>query len=181
MPGLRPGLLQKYEAAVTADAKFAFLRAFLLDPENLSAIEVESSYEEQAMREDQSKWVQLPLSELRKIYTSEEQRKFLQSNIVDQQTGENHPQDPQGLCPEMMLYWHFNQNSDTSGSKSAVGTKISVKAGMPNNKAAVAALADSLTSRGAGFQGKGKGSTGATGGSKGQGKKGGNQRTPKAG
>ena len=182
LAGLRPGLLQKYEAAVTQQQKFAFLRAFLLDPEGLADVQVEAEFVDQAVQEDQSRWVQLPLSELRKLYTSEEQQRFLQSNIIDIQTGENHPQDPQGKSPEMRLYWHFQQNSDTSGNKRAVGTRVSGRGSVPCNKTARTSMGDALTLRSEGF-GKGKSGSTPEPNVKGEGKKGkkGRTTTPKAG
>ena len=41
-PGLRPGLLAKHQATNTTQGKWEFLKAFLLDPQNLSGVEVET-------------------------------------------------------------------------------------------------------------------------------------------
>ena len=138
---------------------------------------------EQATRQDSADWEQLPLSELKKLYSSPEQRKFLEANIVNTQTPVHHPQDPEGKHEEMMLYWHFTKNTDSTGNKRHVGTRLGVSAGVPSNKAALATLTDGLVNSAESFSrgGKGKGSATILGGEnpKGKGKKGG--RTPKVG
>ena len=55
MAGLRPGLLQKYQNAVTADEKFALLKAFMLDPLSMADVTIEASYVELSKEEDKAK------------------------------------------------------------------------------------------------------------------------------
>ena len=81
MAGLRPGLLQKYQNAVTADEKFALLKAFMLDPLSMADVTIEASYVELSKEEDKAKWVELPLSQLRKEFTSEAEKRFLQEKL----------------------------------------------------------------------------------------------------
>ena len=60
-PGLRPGLIQKWQAATSQQAKFEFLRAFMLDPQNLSEITIEAKYVDMSEHDDSACWVELPL------------------------------------------------------------------------------------------------------------------------
>ena len=48
--------MQKYQAAATQEAKFEFLRAFLLDPTSLASIEIEAEYVEASKHDDSSNW-----------------------------------------------------------------------------------------------------------------------------
>jgi len=64
---LRPGLLQKSEACNTSEGKFQF-KAFLLDLQSLSSIQVEAEWEEKARRQDTSSWIEVPPPELRKTH-----------------------------------------------------------------------------------------------------------------
>ena len=154
--GLRPGLLQKYNAAVTDSDKWALLKAFMLDPDNMEGIEVEAVYADQAVREENENWVELLLCQLRKIYTTEEEKKFL-DKIVNEQTGVPHPQDPKN--PEMRRYWHWKESSDNTGRKRCVGTHMYAKQTIPANKAARQMLSDGLDARQADFgKGASKGS-----------------------
>ena len=144
--GLRPGLLQKYNAAVTDSDKWALLKAFMLDPDNMEGIEVEAVYADQAVREENENWVD----------TTEEEKKFL-DKIVNEQTGVPHPQDPKN--PEMRRYWHWKESSDNTGRKRCVGTHMYAKQTIPANKAARQMLSDGLDARQADFgKGASKGS-----------------------
>ena len=154
--GLRPGLLQKYQAASSSAAKFDLLKAFILDPENMSSIVIETEYEEMAKREDTSQWKELPLHELRKLVVSDEAKHFLETNIVGKQPGRNHPQDPYGENKEMKLYWVFQESTDTTSNSKKVGHRLEATAAVPTNKAALSALGDGLTTVAAtSFHGKG--------------------------
>lgn len=154
--GLRPGLLQKYQAASSSAAKFELLKAFILDPENMSTIVIETEYEDMAKREDTSQWKELPLHELRKLYVSDEAKQFLETNIVGKQPGRNHPQDPYGENKEMKLYWVFQESTDTTSNSKKVGHRLKATAAVPTNKAALSALGDGLTTVAAtSFHGKG--------------------------
>ena len=151
--GLRPGLLEKYNSSNTAAAKFAFLKAFILDPQSLGSITIESEYVERASRDEDSNWAEVALCNLRKEYSSDAGKKFLEDKIVGEQEGRPHPQDPNN--PEMRLYWVFRENIDSTKSHRSVGTKISGKGTMPANKAAQGALCDTLTAHATDFKGKG--------------------------
>ncbi|CAL1128414.1 unnamed protein product [Cladocopium goreaui] len=142
-PGLKPGLLQKYQAARTADDKWALLKAFMLDP-SMQSVEVETMYTDQAEHDDASQWVELPLSQLRKLYTSPEEKAFLEREIIGKQGGRPHPQDSTGQDKEMRMYWAFREATDTSRNKQAIGTKLSARGSIPDNKAARQTLADGL-------------------------------------
>lgn len=155
--GLRPGLVQKYQSARTAAQKFELLRAFLLDPDQLSSLEIEAEYIEQAAHDDQSQWVELPLCQLRRLYSTPEEAHFLQTKIVDVQHGRNHPQDPHGENGEMKLYWVFREATDTLRNRRQIGHKLSARGEVPRNKAAVTSVGDGLVSIAAGFAGKGDG------------------------
>lgn len=152
--GLKPGLLQKYQAARTADDKWALLKAFMLDP-SMQSVEVETMYTDQAEHDDASQWVELPLSQLRKLYTSPEEKAFLEREIIGKQGGRPHPQDSTGQDKEMRMYWAFREATDTSRNKQAIGTKLSARGSIPDNKAARQTLADGLAAAATNFGGKG--------------------------
>ncbi len=154
MAGLRPGLLQKYQAAQTSEQKFEFLRAFMLDPVSLGSLTIEAEYKETDTQESQSKWIEKPLHELEKLYNTPELKRFLQTKILDRQPGRNHPQDPTGEDASMKLYWIYQETSDSTGRKKAVGTSIKSSTEIPQNKAARTAMGDCLLGRAADF-GKG--------------------------
>lgn len=111
-PGLKPGLLAKYQSARTSAQKFELLKAFTLD-ESMNSVHIETEYLELAMKDDNSQWVELPLSQIRTMYSnSEAEKRFVETNIVGQQNGRRHPQDPDGSQKEMRLYWVFRENSE---------------------------------------------------------------------
>ena len=172
LAGLRPGLLAKFQAAQTADQKFQFLRAFMLDPTHLGSLSVESEYKELDTQESESKWIEKPLYELEKLYNTPELKRFLQTKILDRQAGRNHPQDPTGEDGSMKLYWIYQETTDSTGKKKHVGTSIKAACEIPQNKAARAAMGDGLLGRASEFGKGGKGSTpgeGFQGDSKGKG------------
>ena len=147
-------MLQKWQAATTASAKFEFLRAFMLDPQNLGDISIEAEYVNQNQHDESSQWAELPLSTLRKTYTSPEEKKFLMEQVVGKQSGTPHPQDPEN--PEMRLYWIFREGADTSRTRTSVGTRLVTKSQVPENKAARTAVADAFLGIAADFKGKGR-------------------------
>ena len=63
--GLRPVLLQKWQSASSASAKFEFIKAFMLDPQNLGSISIESEFVDLARKANDDCWIQLPLCKLR--------------------------------------------------------------------------------------------------------------------
>ena len=122
----------------------------------MSSVTVESYYEEMATHDDRSKWIEVPLSTLRRQYTTDAEKKFLEDKIIKVQNGRNHPQDPLGEDPEMKLYWVFQENSDEQNNKQAVGHRLAASARVPvENKAARTAMADHVVAKGASFGGKG--------------------------
>ena len=122
----------------------------------MSSIVIEAEFEEMAKREDTSQWKELPLHELRKLYVSDEAKKFLETNIVGKQKGRNHPQDPYGENKEMKLYWMFQESTDVTSNSKKVGHRLKASAAVPANKAALSALGDGLTTVAAtSFHGKG--------------------------
>ena len=57
------------------------LKAFLLD-KDMQDLEVEAKYTEMASKKTKMNWEELPLDELEKIYSTDEQRKWLQEKVV---------------------------------------------------------------------------------------------------
>ena len=57
------------------------LKAFLLD-KDMTDLEVEAKYVEMASEKSKVNWEELPLDELEKIYSTDEQRKWLQEKVV---------------------------------------------------------------------------------------------------
>lgn len=49
----------------------------------MSSLTIESQYVDLSIKSETDGWESLPLSELRKIYTSDAQQKFLQEEIID--------------------------------------------------------------------------------------------------
>ena len=141
--GLRPGLLQKYQNAVTDADKCALLKAFMLDP-SMQDVVIESHYVDLAQNEQASQWVEITLAELRKRYSSEAEKRFLQREILDKQVGRVHPQDSTGQDEEMKLYWVWQQGTSTNKHKKQVGTKLTASGVVPDNKAARQAVCDGL-------------------------------------
>ena len=129
----------------------------MLDPQSLSSIEIESYYTELAEKEDKSKWVELPLETLKKMYVTPEEKKFLETKVIAKQSGRNHPQDPDGTDPNMKLYWIFRENTDETGNKTSVGHSMTARGNVPHNKTAMTAIGDRLTAAGADFNSKGVG------------------------
>ena len=166
-PGLRPGLIQKWQACHDQQSKFKFLQAFMLDPQCLGSIQIEAEYVNQAEHEDSSQWAELPLSTLRKQFTSPEEKAFLENQVVGKQSGREHPQDPSN--PEMRLYWIYRETTDTTKNLQRVGNRLSGKGNVPANKAAVQACVDGITGFASDF-GKGKGAPEPTVVGKGKGK-----------
>ena len=146
----------------------------MLDSTNLGSLTIESHYVETDTRKSESKWVEKPLWELRKLYDTPELKRFLQTKILDRQAGRNHPQDPSGEDESMKLYWVYQESSDTQGHVKEVGTALRGTAEVQRNKAARTAVADMLVGHAADF-GKGKGVGGDQGqvqGNKGRSRKG---------
>ena len=147
----------------------------MLDPARMGSITVEAEYVSQAEHDDNSLWDELPLSELRKLYTSDAQKKFLEEQIVAKQPGRCHPQDATGENQEMRLYWVFKQGQDVTRNHTRVGTRVAGAATLPDNKAAGTSLADHMVGVAADFGGKGRGAAADPGKGKGGGGKGGPQ------
>lgn len=71
--------------------RFQYLRAFMLDPENMSTIEVAVEYEQAALKETSNGYIELPLMTLRQQYKGEVGAAFLK-RIQETQEGKPHPQ-----------------------------------------------------------------------------------------
>ena len=138
----------------------------MLDPQNLGSITIESEFVDLARKANDDCWVQQPLCQLRKMYTTPEEQAFLKNNILGTQVGENHPQDPNGLNAEMKLYWVFQEKRDTTTQRNDVSRSVKVSNPVPRNAAARGALAETVTSVAATFDwsGKGKGQGSGKGG-----------------
>ena len=150
---MRPGLLAKYQATNTEAARFAFLKAFLLDPQSLSSLQIESFYVEQSMRDDSAQWVEKPLH----IIKQELPESFITTHIAGVQDGRPHPQDTTGQDKEMRMYWVYVQTEDKTTNRKAVGHALRATGDVPTNKAALTTLSDGLVNTETAF-GKGKGS-----------------------
>ncbi|CAE7552891.1 unnamed protein product [Symbiodinium necroappetens] len=142
--GLKPGLLEKYQSCTSAQQKFEFLKAFVLDPD-MENVEVEACFKELAERKTSDVYVELPLEELRRTYTTEAQKKFLEGTILQKQQVCPHPQDPGNA--EMRLYRVYQTGLDKSSNVSRLSTKLSGKGRVEKNAAARNALAESLAAK----------------------------------
>ncbi|CAE7786823.1 unnamed protein product [Symbiodinium sp. CCMP2456] len=142
--GLKPGLLEKYQNCSGAQQKFDFLKSFILDPD-MENVEVEACFKELAERKTSDVYVELPLEDLKKTYTTEAQKKFLTETILQKQQGRPHPQDPGNS--EMRLYRVYQTGVDKSSNLSQLSTKLRGKGRVERNAAARNALADSLAAK----------------------------------
>ena len=153
-PGLRPGLLQKWQQASTSHQKFELIRAFMLDPVHMADVEIEASFVDLSRHEDDSCWAEKPLSVLRKEFSSPAEQRFLEEKVVGVQQGRQHPQSDD---PEMRLYWVYQQSEEHKKRRTDIGHKLSATAKVPDNKAAKTAIADHLVGQAADFVKGGKG------------------------
>eukprot|EP00435_Cladocopium_sp_Y103_P062902 s1252_g24.t1 len=126
----------------------------MLDPD-MSDIQIETEFVSAATHDDSANWCEKPLSQLRKIFTSPEEVKLLENEIVGKQNGRRHPQDVSGENREMRLYWYFQESTDRTRNRQQVGTRLSARGDLPNNKAAKTAVGDGLLAAAATFGGKG--------------------------
>jgi hypothetical protein len=92
--------LQKYQNASTSDEKFQLLKAFLLDPVSLSSVTIETCYEEMAEHADRSQWIEVPLSVLRRQYTTDAEKRFLEEKSSRSRVAEITPRIPWGKTPK---------------------------------------------------------------------------------
>ncbi|CAE7377638.1 unnamed protein product [Symbiodinium sp. CCMP2592] len=141
--GLKPGLLEKYQNCSGTTQKFEFLKAFILDPD-MENIDVEPCFKEMSERKTADVFVELPLEELKKSYTSPAQVRFL-TDVILKQPGRPHPQDPSNN--EMRLYKVYQTGVDKSSNVSQLSTKLRGTARVGKNAAARNALAESLASK----------------------------------
>lgn len=153
-PGLRPGLVQKWQNSTTAAAKWEVLKAFILDPEHLASLTIESEFVSMSEEDDATLWKEVPLETLRKEFTSPAEVQFLEQSIIAKQPGRPHPQDPTN--ENMKLYWVYKENSNTMRNKQSIATRTRAMGEIGKNKAARTAVADGLQGFEAGF-GRGKG------------------------
>jgi len=125
----------------------------MLDP-TMNSIEVESEYVDMSVSEDRNNWVQLPLAEIRKKYNTDADKAFI-DQVIAQQIGTNHPQDPHGEFPDWKLYWIFKEGAESHGSNKHMNHRTVARSHVPANKAANQSMADHFTTVAAGFGGKG--------------------------
>ena len=71
----------------------------MMDPESMSSIEISAEYEQAALSETSTGYVELPLMVLREQYKSPSGKVFLDKIIATQQ-GKPHPQDRHCLAHE---------------------------------------------------------------------------------
>ncbi|CAE7029841.1 Rrbp1 [Symbiodinium sp. CCMP2592] len=101
--GLRKGLVEQWQAAVSPTDKFAFLKAYLLDTQ-MSSIEVQPYFEELAETVNNERFIELPLCEIKQKYAHlPGAEKFIQ-DLQANQTGKTHPQTSD---PEWRIYKIF--------------------------------------------------------------------------
>ena len=152
------------------------MQAFLLDPQGLGSVSIESEYVDLAEHQDAACWIELPLEQLKKTYSSPAEQAFLQNSIVAKQPGRPHPQAPED--ENMRLYWVYKESTETDKNLKRIGSRVTAAGTLPTNRAAGQAVADGLTNFAAGF---GKGSSAAlTPAAAGKGNKGkGKDPTPK--
>lgn len=122
-----------------------------------SIITIEAEYVDAAQHDENSQWKELPLVNIRQMFPGEAGQRFIQNEIISKQGGRQHPQDIDGSNPELRLYWVFTETSDVTRSRQSVATRVSARGEVPQNKAAMAAVADGVLARGADFASKGGG------------------------
>ncbi|OLP72499.1 hypothetical protein AK812_SmicGene48174 [Symbiodinium microadriaticum] len=95
--------------------RFEFLKAFLLDKDNLATIQVEPYYEELLGSLSESKekeqFTELPLCLIRQKYDGVAGGKAFVDNLIASQTGKKHPQSDD---KEMRLYKIFDSIKSSS-------------------------------------------------------------------
>ncbi|CAE7342945.1 unnamed protein product, partial [Symbiodinium sp. KB8] len=134
---------------------FEFLKAFLLDRENLSSIKVEPYYEELSETQEKETYTELPLCLIKEKY----------EHLPGGQTGKRHPQSD---SDNMMIYKVFDSVKTSSASINRCGNRTSAAMSPSNNKAERHAIAEVLeakaasmmkptTGKGLSSKGKGKG------------------------
>ena len=159
----------------------------MLDPQNMSTITIEAEFVDAAQHDENSQWKELPLCNIKQMFPGEAGERFVQTEIVAKQVGRQHPQDVDGSNPELRLYWVFHETSDITRNRQSVATRINARGEVPQNKAAMAAVADGVLARAADFTSKGLGkghdtTSAVTGkGSNGKGKGKGGPKAKKAG
>ncbi|CAE7236311.1 unnamed protein product [Symbiodinium sp. CCMP2592] len=138
---------------------FEFLKAFLLDRENLASITVEPYYEELSETKDKETFTELPLCLIKEKY----------EHLPGGQTGKKHPQSD---SENMMIYKVFDSIKTSSSNINRCGNRTSATMTASNNKAERTAIAEVLQAKAAsmtkpstalgskGNKGKGKGKKG---------------------
>ena len=147
-------------SSIQPECKVRVFQAFIQDPESLSSLTVEAEYEEMAEKSDESEWVELPLAELYRMYQTPEEKEFLETEVVGKQLGRTHPQDSTGENKMMKLYWVYRMKKDLERNSKRLGHRLRAIGEVPDNRAAINAIAEHMNFVGADFGGKSKGKSG---------------------
>ncbi|CAE6954512.1 unnamed protein product [Symbiodinium sp. CCMP2592] len=115
---------------------FEFLKAFLLDRENLASITVEPYYEELSETKDKETFTELPLCLIKEKY----------EHLPGGQTGKKHPQSD---SENMMIYKVFDSIKTSSSNINRCGNRTSATMTASNNKAERTAIAEVLQAKAA--------------------------------
>ncbi|CAE7814792.1 NaCP60E [Symbiodinium necroappetens] len=89
--GLRKGLVEQWQAAVSPTEKFQFLKAYLLDKE-MSSIEIQPYFEELSEQKNTEHFIELPLNKIVEQYGHLAGGPAFIESIKKDQAGRAHPQ-----------------------------------------------------------------------------------------
>ncbi|CAE7184681.1 Rrbp1 [Symbiodinium necroappetens] len=137
--GLRKGLVAQWAATPPGSmARFEFLKAFLLDKDNLATIAVEPYYEELSESKEKEQFTELPLCLIRQKYDGVAGGKAFVDNLIASQTGKKHPQSDD---KEMRLYKIFDSITVRDLSDKAVVVASGLgSCGLANQEGLIAQL-----------------------------------------
>ncbi|CAE7655509.1 NaCP60E [Symbiodinium sp. CCMP2592] len=136
------------------DRRFEFLRAFLLDKDNLASIKVEPYYEEHlgflmlSESKEKEKFIELPLCIIRQRYEGLPGGKEFVENLQKSQIGKKHPQSD---LAEMRIYKLFESVESSSASINRCGNRTSAAMTPSSNRAERKAIAEALEGKVAGM------------------------------
>ncbi|CAE7501413.1 NaCP60E [Symbiodinium sp. CCMP2592] len=102
--GLRKGLVEQWQAAVSATDKFAFLKAYLLD-RDMQSIEIQPYFEELSESQNTEQFIELPLCEIKEKYEKLPGGDKFIADLISSQKGKDHPQSTD---PNWKIYKVFN-------------------------------------------------------------------------
>ncbi|CAE7820378.1 Rrbp1 [Symbiodinium sp. CCMP2456] len=140
--GLRKGLVAQWAASPpNSPARFEFLKAFLLDKENLATITVEPYDEELSENKEKEQFTELPLCLIRQKYDGVPGGKAFVENLLASQTGKKHPQSDEA---EMRIYRVFDSIKTSSSNINRVGNRTGAAVTASHNRAERKAIAETL-------------------------------------